>query len=125
LQELSISRPFNDQCGTAQRLQSGELITGASSGAWPHGLVNHACSLQARSRGLFYSIEGTGDGITLSLRPDISEGKLEVASALQAVISLRPKTPKIPFAFLQSRMKSTQLLSLAKEFPMMVSFNWV
>jgi predicted DCC family thiol-disulfide oxidoreductase YuxK len=79
LQELSITRPFNDQCGTAQRLQSGELITGASSGAWPHGLVNHVCSLQARSRGLFYSIEGTGDVITLSLRPDISEGKLEVA----------------------------------------------
>lgn len=76
---MTIPRPTNDQCKTARRLQAGEPITGISNGAWPHGLLNDDCSLNAHSRGLFYSIEGTGEPISLTLRPDISDGKLEVA----------------------------------------------
>ncbi|KAL3942846.1 MAG: hypothetical protein SGBAC_003045 [Bacillariaceae sp.] len=54
----------------------GVVTRDASFEAWPHGLSNSQCDLNAHSRGLFYTLEGTGQVITVTLRPSISEGKL-------------------------------------------------
>jgi hypothetical protein len=56
------------------------LITGDATVAWPHELENPNCSLHAFSRGLFYSVEGTGETMAITLTTDIPEDRtLEVA----------------------------------------------
>jgi len=76
MEEFSSPRPSNDMCETAQMLQRGTVTRDASFEAWPHGLSNTECNLDAHSRGLFYTLEGTGGVITVTLQPSISEGRL-------------------------------------------------
>jgi hypothetical protein len=75
-----LSHPINDQCETtAKALELAEVVTGDSTGSWPHGLENDDCGLHAFSRGLFYAVEGTGESMGVTLTTDIAEGRLEVA----------------------------------------------
>jgi hypothetical protein len=78
-QEYETSRPENDQMEQAYPLGMGDPVAGMSSGAWPHGVVNEQCHLRPHSRGLFYSVQGTGEHLELSLRADVGEGNMEVA----------------------------------------------
>ena len=90
MDEMIFPRPKNDHCENAERiLMPGQTVTGSSTGAWPHKLNIDKCMLKETSRGLFYSIQGTGKTISLSLRTDITTitsseeeeggGRLEIA----------------------------------------------
>lgn len=79
MDEVFYPRPGNDQCSMAQVLKRGQKVTGNSVGSWPHNLNNEKCRLSENSRGLFYSIKGNGETISLSLRPEVGIGRMEMA----------------------------------------------
>ena len=79
MDEVFFPRPGNDQCPLAQVLKRGQKVTGNSVGSWPHNLNNEKCRLSENSRGLFYSIKGNGETISLSLRPEVGVGRMEMA----------------------------------------------
>lgn len=70
---------MNDNLDKAIALAMGASVTGITSGAWPHGVVHEHCHLGPYSRGLFYTVEGNGEHLELSLRTDVSEGNMGVA----------------------------------------------
>ncbi|CAJ1946589.1 unnamed protein product [Cylindrotheca closterium] len=72
-------RPSNDQCEFAQPLKLGDSLTGLTTGAWPHGIKDELCNLGKHSQALFYSIQGTGMDIDVTLRADVTEGLLGLA----------------------------------------------
>ncbi len=58
-----------------------EMEVGDTTGAFPHGIVNDACSVHPQSRGLFYQVIGTGDAmdVTLSITELAEDYRLELA----------------------------------------------
>ena len=78
-QASEASRPSNDQCEFAQPIELGDSITAITTGAWPHGIEVEQCNLGQHSQALFYSIEGTGMDIEVTLRADVTEGLLGLA----------------------------------------------
>jgi hypothetical protein len=84
-QELEVPSLANDSCETSGRLtldpleSSGKAVSGNSTPSRPHGLQNADCSLIATSRGLFYSFEGTGDTLNVTLTISTDEIRLELA----------------------------------------------
>lgn len=80
--------PPNDQCTQPLPLTlSAPSINGNSTWARPHGLHNADCSLQPYTRGLFYSITGTGTTLELTWTTTaaaISNGRFEIAIMSEA-----------------------------------------
>lgn len=71
----------NDECTTAQGLSTdGMVFSVNTTSAWPHGLENEDCSLHAYSRGAFYTVEGTGRVMAVTLSAsDLADTRLEMA----------------------------------------------
>jgi hypothetical protein len=92
-----LDRPVNDQCDQAKAPILGvvadlELEVGDTTGAWPHGIDNAACSMHPASRGLFYKVIGTGETVDVTL-----------------VISELPEEQRLELAVLESSCSSSSV----------------
>ncbi len=59
--------PYNDVCGNAYALECGDVTTGTTVNATIDNLVAPACSTLVEAPGVWYTVEGNGDSITVSL----------------------------------------------------------
>ena len=67
MEDYSNNIPVNDRYSNAVALVIGEEMRGDSTASRPHGIVNSDCSLLPTSRGLFYSFQGTGTTMNITL----------------------------------------------------------